>query len=263
MKKITHIFDVDGTLIDPKTYQVPDTTLTTLQKLHADGYPCCIATGRSFESLMNTMIKDIIPWHGYICSNGQHVLDCDGKTIFKYHMNPNNVHAAVKLAKSLNINIQFQGNVSFLLRPADDVVVKAHQFFHEPIPQLCKEYENEDLDMLMMYHHDKATLELFRTIPGLTVFQGQSTYADVVDQGQSKFKGIKHYFKHKDSPITYVAYGDSDNDIEMLEHATLAVALGNASEELKKRAHIICPRVDEDGLMWGVNAAFDIIKSRM
>lgn len=263
MKKIHHIFDVDGTLIDPKTYQVPPSTLKTLQKLHADGYPCCIATGRSYDSLMNTMIKDIIPWHGFICSNGQHVLDSNGKTIFKYYMNPTNVHAAVALAKAHNINIQFQGETSFLLRPADAVVVQAHSFFHEPIPELCKEYENEKIDMLMMYHEDKAVLEMFRSIPGLTVFQGQSTYADVVDQGQSKFEGIKQYFNHNNYPISYVAFGDSDNDLEMLEHATLAVALGNASEELKKRAHILCPKIDEDGLMWGVNAGLVALKNRL
>lgn len=255
MKKTTYIFDVDGTLIDPKRYIVPTSAIKALKHLHNEGISCCIATGRSYESLMDTMIKNIIPWSGFICSNGQHVLNHEGETIFKYVMSPLNIQRAIALAKQHNINVQFQGNPSFMLREPDEVVILAHQFFHEPIPEIVKEYENEDIDMLMIYHQDVEKLKLFNSIPGINVYLGQSTYADVVDFGQSKYTGIKHYFNYINQEIDYVAFGDSDNDIEMSEEASLSIALGNASHNLKKVAHIIAPNVDNDGLAWAIEYA--------
>lgn len=45
-----------------------------------------------------------------------------------------------------------------------------------------------------------------------------------------------------------VAVGDSNNDLPLLEMAGLKVAMGNATEDLKKVADHIAPSVDQDGL---------------
>ena len=44
------------------------------------------------------------------------------------------------------------------------------------------------------------------------------------------------------------AFGDSMNDLEMMEKAAVSVCMENGSEELKKLADYICPAVLEDGL---------------
>jgi Cof subfamily protein (haloacid dehalogenase superfamily) len=261
MKKLTFIFDLDGTLIDPAKYEVPDSAISALRSLHALGHRCCIATGRSYDSVMQTMVKDIIPWDGFICSNGQHVLDKFGHTIDKYVMNPQRIHQAVELAKSYDMNVQFQGNPSFMLKEIDDVVRKAHSFFHEPIPNMIKEYENEPLDMIMIYHEDVDKLLSFKNIPGLEVYCGRSTYADVVDQGQSKYRGISIYFEKQHEPIEYIAFGDSDNDMDMISNALIGFAMGNATQELKDIACIVTPKVDQDGIAWGIEEALKQIKA--
>jgi Cof subfamily protein (haloacid dehalogenase superfamily) len=261
MKKLTFIFDLDGTLIDPARYEVPTSAILALQDLYALGHRCCIATGRSYESIMQTMVKDIIPWDGFICSNGQHVLDQHGHTIDKYVMDTQRIHQAVELAKSYGMNVQFQGNPSFMLKEIDEVVIKAHSFFHEPIPTLIKEYEDEPLDMLMIYHEDVDKLLSFKEIPGLEVYCGRSTYADVVDMGQSKYRGISVYFEKLNEGINYIAFGDSDNDMDMIANAKLGFAMGNATDELKSIAHVVTPRVDEDGIAWGIKEALKQIKT--
>ncbi|MCL2548660.1 MAG: HAD family hydrolase, partial [Symbiobacteriaceae bacterium] len=45
-----------------------------------------------------------------------------------------------------------------------------------------------------------------------------------------------------------VAFGDDLNDIDMLNHAGVGVAMGNAVEEVKAIADYICPSNEEDGL---------------
>ena len=45
-----------------------------------------------------------------------------------------------------------------------------------------------------------------------------------------------------------VAFGDGENDIELLEWAGYGVAVANAHERVKSIADFICPRVDEEGV---------------
>ncbi len=45
-----------------------------------------------------------------------------------------------------------------------------------------------------------------------------------------------------------VAFGDSMNDYDMMKAAGFSVAMGNACEELKRMADVICESVWEDGV---------------
>lgn len=48
-----------------------------------------------------------------------------------------------------------------------------------------------------------------------------------------------------------IAFGDSMNDYEMMETAGISVAMGNACEELKSVADVVCKTVKEDGVYYG------------
>ena len=47
-----------------------------------------------------------------------------------------------------------------------------------------------------------------------------------------------------------LAFGDGNNDIEMLQTVGTGVAMGNASDDLKAVADVICKDVSEDGIYW-------------
>lgn len=52
------------------------------------------------------------------------------------------------------------------------------------------------------------------------------------------------------------AFGDSGNDIEMLNYCGYSFAMENASEEAKKAANYICPSNDEDGVLVTLESLF-------
>ena len=58
-------------------------------------------------------------------------------------------------------------------------------------------------------------------------------------------KVLDHY--HLDQDDTY-AFGDGENDLEMIEFCRVGVAMGNACDLLKAKANIICKSVVDDGL---------------
>lgn len=46
-----------------------------------------------------------------------------------------------------------------------------------------------------------------------------------------------------------MAFGDGENDLPMLRHAHIGVAMGNADEFVKKQADYVTDSVDEDGIL--------------
>ena len=47
-----------------------------------------------------------------------------------------------------------------------------------------------------------------------------------------------------------VGFGDSMNDLEMIETVGISVCMDNGSPTLKARSGLVCPSVDHDGLAW-------------
>ena len=56
------------------------------------------------------------------------------------------------------------------------------------------------------------------------------------------------------TPATTVAFGDGENDLELLDWADYAVAVENAHPTVKARADLICPPADEEGVAQVIEA---------
>ena len=49
-----------------------------------------------------------------------------------------------------------------------------------------------------------------------------------------------------------MAFGDGGNDKQMLQHVSLAIAMGNAGDELKSIADFVTKDVDDDGVAYAL-----------
>jgi hydroxymethylpyrimidine pyrophosphatase-like HAD family hydrolase len=56
---------------------------------------------------------------------------------------------------------------------------------------------------------------------------------------------LKYYHISTDE---IMAFGDAANDISMLEYANIGIAMGNASDEVKKHADFVTTDIDDDGI---------------
>ncbi len=59
------------------------------------------------------------------------------------------------------------------------------------------------------------------------------------------------------APERTVAFGDGENDIELLEWAGFAVAVENSHPRLLELADLVCPRVEEEGVAQVLEAFLD------
>ena len=55
-----------------------------------------------------------------------------------------------------------------------------------------------------------------------------------------------------------MAFGDGGNDIGMLRHCKVGVAMGNASATVKQAADFVTDSVEEDGV-WNALRHFEVI----
>ena len=73
--------------------------------------------------------------------------------------------------------------------------------------------------------------------------------ADIIEKDASKAEGLKRLCKLWKIPLAQtIAFGDSMNDIEVVQEAGIGVAMGNAVDALKKVADYVTAPIGEDGI---------------
>lgn len=49
-----------------------------------------------------------------------------------------------------------------------------------------------------------------------------------------------------------MAFGDAENDIDMLEYAGIGIAMGNGGEDVKAAADFVTRDIDDDGIAYAL-----------
>ena len=75
------------------------------------------------------------------------------------------------------------------------------------------------------------------------------SFADVNPKNSGKDIGIDKIIEYYGIDLSEtMAFGDGGNDIGMIKHAAIGVAMGNANDEVKTVADYITDDVDNDGV---------------
>lgn len=241
-------FDVDNTLVDAKTHKIPESTLMALQEM-GKNYELGIATGRALSTLYDNGVLSAYPWRVLVCNNGQLVYDQDGHILYDAPMDPIQVQAVMDVAKKAHMPLLIGTPNWHQYGEVNAYQIKAHEFFHFPIPKPFDVSTCDPVYMMVGFgpqHHD---YQEYASINGIQVIPGQSTYCDIVAAGSGKEQGIlaaqaQLHFS------TYLAFGDSDNDLGMFAHARYAIAMGQGSQLAKQQADWITSSVQEDGILY-------------
>jgi Cof subfamily protein (haloacid dehalogenase superfamily) len=84
--------------------------------------------------------------------------------------------------------------------------------------------------------------------------RSQNYYLDLTHPTADKGYALKAFAAHWGVPIEEVAaIGDMVNDLPMLTQAGLAIAMGNASAEVKERTHFVTTSNEEDGVAHAID----------
>ena len=250
-KKKIISFDLDITLLNHADYKVPDSALLAIEKMKEAGHVIAISTGRDMENYHGRPFVELIRPHALIQLNGTKVT-ADGKVLHSHLFDK-------ELLKRL-VDFCLEKGYPFGVTVGDE-----DYYFHEDkvrkndIRRWGASYRNfQDpyrmLDMeirtLAYVGDDQGAMDIEAHFPTLKLplFAGMRG-ADIIERGHSKAKGLKVLSRYYRIPMEdTVAFGDSMNDLEILEEAGIGVAMGNALEILKDHADFVTDDIDKNGI---------------
>ena len=122
----------------------------------------------------------------------------------------------------------------------------ACEYFHMDMPSY-EEYKGNDIFGMVMCAPCECDISVFKDIEEIELYHGQNDYLDVVNKGINKKKGIEKMLEYYNMD-GYVAFGDSNNDLEMMKGADISICLGQGLETVKKVSTYVTDEVLEDGI---------------
>lgn len=246
------VTDLDGTLLYSRNV-VTDYTKTTLKKLNNKGIHFAIATGRGIQGVQ-AVLKQLNMDIYLICNNGANIYDPQGKCIFESTI-PKDISIAIlkEIRKNGLFFSAFLNDVFYYDK--DDQVENFHSrhLFKESIldnyeecPALNKIIVGDD-NPEVVSNIAQILKKKFGDLAEVMV--SQPTCLDIAPKGCSKGTGIKNLANiFNISHTEFMAFGDGENDIEMLRTAGHPVVMANAQDILKKEFSNLTNSNTEDGV---------------
>lgn len=254
-------FDVDGTLLNSEKKVTPLTRFT-LELLKEQGIKLCIATGRPIKSARLAMKLHGLDhlMSGYVCNNGIDTLNLTNLHHHSHHeLKKKDALIILNHVKELNLNAMIYGSDHLYAFRMDDTVDRiSNQNDLAPIITDLYELDFESTPKVL-FIVDEVTSPLIHEfmrehpLPGYQWFISQSDLFEFVSEHAGKGKGVLNLAKEFGYESHQVlAYGDAENDHEMISMVGHGVAMGNGDDVLKSIAQEVCGTNDEDGVAYSL-----------
>ncbi|MGB7531304.1 MAG: Cof-type HAD-IIB family hydrolase [Bacilli bacterium] len=246
-EKLLFLFDIDGTLFDNANDEVPASALRALQELHKTA-DIGIATGRARFMLYS--IEELMPLIKYsVLINGRYILDGEN-VIFEEPLSGDVLERLVRDMEELNIIYGFQGSDDEAISKIDEEIIRFFCELRLDLPPLNKNYHlQKKVYQAWCFCNEEEVETLRRKHPDLQFIRWLHVGYDILPKSSSKSKGMKMLAEKIGIGLeNIVAFGDGDNDYEMLRDAGLGIAMGNGTEKAKAVADYVTDAVDRDGI---------------
>ena len=244
-------FDIDGTLWDRDNF-IPQSTKDAIRQLREHGHLTFLCSGRTrvfinSEELLGMGFDGIVSGFGtFIEYEGKELLykaidrDVLKKSVdlfYKYDM-PMVIEGRHKLYMDADI-ISRDAYGRYLLEAMKDYIM--------PIRGNEEQWEASKFTVLI---HDTDYLAVMEQLKEYYDFLVHGDVAmEVVPKGYNKASGIACVCEKLgiDVKDTY-AFGDSANDVDMLDFAGVGVAMGDGTDVAKEHADYVTKGLHEDGI---------------
>ena len=245
-------FDIDGTLVSFNTHKVSDSSKEAIRLLKEKGIKVFIATGRIKKHINN--IDDLV-FDGYITANG---FDCyiGEKSIYRHSIAKDEIYSLMNYLKNKELfPCSIMMNSGIFINYITKEVEEVSKSINLPIPVVDNYYEflEKNIDNILQINlfvdANKEKELMSKIFKNCESSRWHPAFTDVNTKGGGKHIGIDKIIEYYGIKLEEtIAFGDGGNDITMIEHAAIGVAMGNANEGVKKIADYITDDVDNDGI---------------
>ncbi len=269
-RKISCIaLDLDGTTLrDDK--QISAENRRAIEAALAAGVKVVIASGRSLGALPPS-VTEIAGIDYAITSNGAAVYRMkDGVCLRRIRLEQRAADEILRMTEGMRLGVEtflngtsyasreyLEDPVAFGAMPYAVNYIRSTRQPVEDIRAFIREHHGEldGLDLITADEEKKQELQKRLSSAGLPVYITSSVKnrVETVAAEAGKAGGLKFLRELLGIPREETAaFGDGDNDIDMLEEAGIPIAMANASEACRAAAAYVTRSNQEDGVAWGI-----------
>lgn len=240
-------FDIDGTLIDMDKKEISEKTLETLRRLKEKGVLLCLATGRGPLTLPRL---DGVEFDAFLTFNGSYCFDREG-TIFSAPLPQGEVQTILQNAASIHRPVSIATRDQMLANGSDQDLVDYYAFAKREI-EVSDQFEavaRGEVYQIMLGCRQADYPALLQGTHHAKIAAWWDRAVDIIPANAGKGVAVRRILDHYQlKPSAALAFGDGDNDIEMLQAVGHGVAMENASPRLRAVADEVCGHVARDGI---------------
>lgn len=250
MKPQAIFFDIDGTLVSFKTQSIPASAKIAINRLKDQGIKVIISTGRAFCDINNL---ENLKFDGYITANGTICFDSNGKIIAQHLISKESLDRLALSLEERPFPCTFITDKGIFINCVNKQVLSVYQLVNIPVPpvrDVSEILKHSIFQLSAFIDLERETELLNHVLTNCNSSRWHPAFADFNTENSSKATGMDRFLAYFDiEDKCTMAFGDGGNDISMLKHATIGVAMGNATDDVKAAANYVTDSVDEDGII--------------
>ena len=270
MNKKIIFLDIDGTLTPPGSNEVPASALAAIREAQAAGHKVFLCSGRNRD-----MLSPLLPlgFDGAVASGGGYVFYGD-EVLYDCPMTARQQELALRLFAEGGVFRTIEAKDASYCDEGLGAFLEESSGGNSELLRWRKALE-KDLGIRPMAEYDGRPIykvvfmckQAEQLKPAIDALESEFYFLVQDDAAANCLNGelINRKFD-KGSGVRLVAetlgvdladtigFGDSMNDLEMIQTVGQSVCMANGSPTLKKLSGMVCPAVEEDGLAWAFRA---------
>ena len=266
MEKKLIFLDIDGTLTPAGSNNPPESAMKAVRKAQANGHLVFLCTGRNPGMLAPVLA---LGFEGAVACAGGHVFAGD-RVLFDCPMEKEQFETGMRLLKENGVFRTIEArNATWGDEDLGDFLAQAGEGNSELVrwrkalaEQLnirpMQEYDGSPIYKIVFMCKEMKQLEPARqalekdyNFVVQDVAAHQCLNGELINRRFDKGRGVRIVAEAFGISIEdTIGFGDSMNDLEMIETVGYSVCMDNGSPKLKEISDLVCPAVEEDGLAW-------------
>ena len=250
--------DIDGTILNWNG-EFNSAVLKCIKELDENGVKVVLVTGRMHSS--TTPIAEKLGLKTPIASyQGGLVKDFNNETLFQTQLSPETAKKIISWARKNNIHINLYLDDKLYVEQDNDAIKRyvVGKFVDYTVCNF-DDLEIKNVNKILAIDFENAQKvtdwveELNKSFSDLYVVKSTPYYCEIGTKDTKKSSAVnflRNMWGFDKSEVLTI--GDQDNDVELLKSGGIAVAMGNATENLKKYADFITDTVENDGFVKAV-----------
>ncbi len=265
MKPKLIFLDIDGTLTSPGSNVPPESALKAIEAAREAGHKVFLCTGRNYDMLSPLLRYNC--FDGAVASSGGYVFYGD-EVLYDCPMTEEQKDTALRLFKENGVFRTVEAvDGSFCDEGLSDFLNESSGGNSELVR--WRKALAEELNILPMHAYDGRPVykivfmctEASQLVPAREALEKDFKFVvqdvaahhclngELINRSFDKGRGVRIVADAYGIAIEdTIGFGDSMNDLEMIETVGTSVCMDNGSPKLKELSDIVCPAVDADGL---------------